>query len=191
MCKRRDRKEKWVTKDHKDTNTVENYNNLDIVTAIVFYWKNPMNNTLTWNPLLCINCNTGAKVSPLKSKAQKKITIFYKVNRWSLSSPFTCKVWNYHSEVLIYFNALKFYWNVIFHPHNFVIPISYCRTAYTKINMTASFHKQYDEQPKIEWKRQPCYQPPAVLLMVEQRLANNQTHILLFNQIICLCNVTF
>jgi hypothetical protein len=45
MCKRRDRKEKWVTKDHKDTNTVENYNNLDIVTAIVFYWKNSMNNT--------------------------------------------------------------------------------------------------------------------------------------------------
>jgi len=46
MCKRRDRKEKLVTKNHKDTTTVENYNNLDIVTAIVFYWKNPMNNVL-------------------------------------------------------------------------------------------------------------------------------------------------
>jgi hypothetical protein len=31
---------------NKDTNTVENYNNLDIITATVFYWKNPMNNAL-------------------------------------------------------------------------------------------------------------------------------------------------
>jgi hypothetical protein len=37
MCKRRDRKEKGVTKDHKGTNTVENYNNLDMVIAMVFY----------------------------------------------------------------------------------------------------------------------------------------------------------
>ena len=46
MCKTRNRKEKGVTKYHKDTNTVKNYDNLDMVTAMVFYWKNPINNAL-------------------------------------------------------------------------------------------------------------------------------------------------
>jgi hypothetical protein len=45
MCQRRERKDKAVTKDHKDMHIIENYNNLDMVTAIVFHWKNPVNNT--------------------------------------------------------------------------------------------------------------------------------------------------
>jgi hypothetical protein len=44
MCQRRDRKEKRVTKDHKDMHIIANCNNLDMVTAMVFHWKNPMNN---------------------------------------------------------------------------------------------------------------------------------------------------
>jgi hypothetical protein len=46
MCNRRDRKENGVTKDHKDTNAVENYNKLDMVIAMVFYWKKPIHNVM-------------------------------------------------------------------------------------------------------------------------------------------------
>lgn len=44
-CAREETRKRNELQSNKDTNTVENYN-LDIITATVFYWKNPMNNAL-------------------------------------------------------------------------------------------------------------------------------------------------